>query len=67
MLDSYLLKFGRQCISLVVFYKQDNMVRNKWEKSFIGVLNISLRTSDLKLIFGKAAKLWSSYLIFSPL
>ena len=64
MLDSYMLKFGRQCISLVVFYKQDNMVRNKWEKSFIGVLNISLRTSDLKLIFGKAAKLWSSYLIF---
>lgn len=57
MLDSYMLKFGRQCISLVVFYKQDNMVRNKWEKSFIGVLNISLRTSDLKLIFGKAAKL----------
>ena len=67
MLDSYMLKFGRQCISLVVFYKQDNMVRNKWEKSFIGVLNISLRTSDLKLIFGKAAKLWKSYLIFSPL
>ena len=52
-----MLKFGRQCISLVVFYKQDNMFRNKWEKSFIGVLNISLRTSDLKLIFGKAAKL----------